>query len=291
MTLIERRAFLGQGAGLAVSSLLAGSMFAGTRMARGEIKKIIKVGLANELPYSFLDAQGNLTGQSVEVLRAALDGMGIEKMDGILTEFAALIPGLIAKRFDIVCTGMFIRPARCDLIAFGNPDSMGRVGMIVPAGNPKDLRGFEDFINNSNLKLAFIRGSVVDTYARAAKVPESQWIVLPDFTTLLAAVKGERADAAFGGYLILSSTLKKVNEPTLQMADNFVDIVVNGKQAIDYAAMGFRKEDTDLLSAYNAGLAKLIQSGKLVEINTKWDIPASLTATASTPSPAEICRG
>jgi polar amino acid transport system substrate-binding protein len=130
----------------------------------------------------------------------------------------------------------------------------------------------------------------VETYARAVNVPEAQWVVLPDFTTLIAAIKAGRADAAFGGYLILSATLKKVNEPALQMGDDFVEVVVNGKPAIDYAAMGFRKEDTDLLAAYNKGLAAMIQSGKLAEINAKWGIPAALTATAATPTPAEICR-
>ena len=287
MNHLTRRTFLKHGASVAVFTT---GVLAGVRPAQAEIKKIVKVGVANELPYSFLDAQGNLSGQSVEVLRGALEGSGIEKMDGILTDFSALIPGLIAKRFDIVCTGMFIRPARCEAIAFGNVDSMGRVGLIVPMGNPKKLRGFDDFVKNPDLRIAFVRGSVVETYARAVHVPEAQWVVLPDFTTLIAAIKAGRADAAFGGYLSLSSTLKKVNEPALQMGDNFVDVVVNGKPAIDYAAIGFRKEDTDLIAAYNKGLAAMIQSGKLAEINARWGIPAALTATAATPTPAEICR-
>lgn len=290
---INRRQFLGHGAALSVMAAGAGGhvIAVAAQTSSSAIPKTLKVGVANELPYSFLDPQGVLSGQSFDVLRGALADAGVEKFDGLLTDFVALIPGLNAKRFDVVCTGMFIRPARCEQIAFGNVDSMGRIGMIVPTGNPKKLTGFGDFIKNPNLRLAYIRGSVVDNYAKVEKVPEAQLVVLPDFTTLLAAINGGRADAAMGGYIILSATLKKVNDPGLQLADNYVDVVVNGKPAIDYAAMGFRKEDNALREAYNKGLAKLIQSGKLIEVNGKWGIPASLTATAATPKPEEICRG
>jgi polar amino acid transport system substrate-binding protein len=292
MTLANRRTFLKHSAGAGLALWTSSFGFLGSvTSAHSEIKKVVKVGVANELPYSFLDSKGVLTGQSVDVLNACLEGSGIEKMEGVLTEFAALIPGLVAKRFDIVCTGMFIRPARCQQIAFGNPDSMGRVGAIVPVGNPKKISGFDDFLKNPDLKLAYIRGSIVDTYAKAAKVPEAQLLVLPDFTTLVAAIKGGRAHAAFGGWLILNATLQKVNEPSLQMAEGFVDVIINGKPVIDYAAMGFRKGDTDLLATYNAGLTKIIKSGKLLEINAKWGIPAGLTATADTASPAQICQG
>jgi polar amino acid transport system substrate-binding protein len=289
----NRRIFLERGAALAaIATGLAGRASpAVAQPASASIPKTLRVGVANELPYSFLDSQGVLSGQSFEVLRAALADAGVEKFDGLLTDFVALIPGLNAKRFDVVCTGMFIRPARCEQIAFGNIDSMGRMGMIVPTGNPKKLSGFADFVKNPELRLSYIRGSVVEGYAKAAKVPEAQLVVLPDFTTLLAALKGGRADAAMGGYIILNATLKKVNDPGLQLLDKFVDVVVNGKPAVDYAAMGFRKEDNALREAYNRGLAKLIASGKLVEINERWGIPASLTATASTPKPEEICKG
>ena len=288
---MNRRRFLGQCSafGLVGSGLV--SITSAIAQTASTIPKVLKVGVANELPYSFLDPQGVLSGQSFEVLRGALGDAGVEKFEGLLTDFVALIPGLNARRFDVVCTGMFIRPARCEQIAFGDIDSMGRIGLIVPAGNPKKLTGFADFLRNPNLRLAYIRGSVVDNYAKAEKVPESQLVVLPDFTTLLAAIKGDRADAAMGGYIILSATLKKVNDPALMLSDKYVDVVVNGKPVIDYAAMGFRKEDNALREAYNRGLAKLIASGKLIEINKKWGIPESLTATAATPRPEEICRG
>ena len=290
---ISRRSLIEQGCkfSLFLTAASMGHAELANAQAPVVIKKVLKVGVANELPYSFLDTQGVLSGQSVEVLEAAFANSSVDRMDGVLTEFAALIPGLIARRFDVVCTGMFIRPARCAQIAFGHIDSMGRIGMIVPTDNPKKLTGFEDFRKNSDLRLAFIRGSIVDGYARAQKVPESQWVILPDFTTLLAAIKGGRADAAMGGYIILSSTLQKVNDPGLQMAPDFVQIEVNGRPAIDYAAMGFHKDDNVLRETYNKGLDELIQSGRLIEINKKWGIPSALTATADTPKPEEVCRG
>jgi polar amino acid transport system substrate-binding protein len=114
---------------------------------------------------------------------------------------------------------------------------------------------------------------------------------LPDTTTLLAAVQGGRADVAFNTLVINYSTFNKVPNSGLEFVKDFVDPVVNGKPAIDYAAMGFRKEDTALREAYNAGLAKIKASGELAAINKKYGLPEALSPTASTPTSAELCKG
>ena len=34
--------------------------------------------------------------------------MGINQVEGVLTEFGSLIPGLQARRFDIIAAGMYV---------------------------------------------------------------------------------------------------------------------------------------------------------------------------------------
>lgn len=62
----------------------------------------IRVGFANEAPYGFADSSGKLTGEAAEVARKVFAKLGVPEIQGVLTEFGSLIPGLQAGRFDDV---------------------------------------------------------------------------------------------------------------------------------------------------------------------------------------------
>ncbi len=81
----------------------------------------VTVGLANEKPYAYIETDGKVTGAIVEVLRAALEPLGITKIEANVNEFSALVPGVMAGRFDIIGAGMYVTPKRCESIAFTNP--------------------------------------------------------------------------------------------------------------------------------------------------------------------------
>src|SRR6218665_22009 len=51
----------------------------------------------------------------------ASPGWGVKKVDGVLTEGGALIPGLRAGRFDVIAAGMYVTPGRCKQVAFADP--------------------------------------------------------------------------------------------------------------------------------------------------------------------------
>ena len=80
----------------------------------------IRVGFPNQVPYAYADEKGVLTGADAVIARMVVQKMGIKEMDGVLTEFASLIPGLKAGRFDIVLA-MFVNPSRCAQVAFSEP--------------------------------------------------------------------------------------------------------------------------------------------------------------------------
>src|SRR5947209_19109378 len=82
----------------------------------------IRVGFANEAPYGYADSSGVLTGEAPTVAGAIMKKLGVPNLEGVLTEFGALIPGLMANRFDMIAAGMFITPLRCNAILFSNPD-------------------------------------------------------------------------------------------------------------------------------------------------------------------------
>ena len=98
----------------------------------------ITVGFAGEAPYSF-EENGQLTGATVALHREIFKNLGIDDVEGVNTDFGALIPGLQANRFDAVSAGMSILPQRCEQAAFGDPEFNYTTALMVPSGNPANL--------------------------------------------------------------------------------------------------------------------------------------------------------
>ena len=170
--------------------------YAQSTLERAKADGYIRVGFANEAPFGFATPDGKLTGEAPEVAKAVLAKMGIAQVDGVLTEFGSLIPGLKAGRFDIIAAGMFINPKRCAEIAFSEPSYGIGQAMLVPKGNPKGVKDYATIKDNPDLKLAVMAGAVEGGYAKDAGVAEAQIVSLPDQSSLVAAVQSGRADAA-----------------------------------------------------------------------------------------------
>ena len=112
---ISRRGLAILAAGLATATMI-GAAHAETTLEKAKREGYIRVGFANEAPYGFATPDGKLTGESPEVVKAILDKMGIKQVDGVLTEFGPLIPGLQAGRLDIIAAG--ILPVRAKNLAW-----------------------------------------------------------------------------------------------------------------------------------------------------------------------------
>lgn len=254
------------GLGTVAGSLTAGSRlaFAETTLERARAQGFIRVGFANEAPFGYATPDGKLTGEAPEVAKAVLAKMGIPQVDGVLTEFGSLIPGLKAGRFDIIAAGMFINPKRCAEIAFSEPSYGIGQAMLVPTGNPKGIKDYSSFASNGDLKLAVMAGAVEAGYAKDAGVPDGQLVVLPDQSSLLAAVTSGRADGAALTALSIADMAKKGEgvESTTPFGE------VAGKSVKGHGGFGFRKEDTDLLEAFNAELKKFIGSPEHIALVT-----------------------
>jgi polar amino acid transport system substrate-binding protein len=249
-----RRGFIGLAA-IGLSAVpLAPLALAASTLERAKQDGFIRVGFANEAPFGFATPEGKLTGEAPEVAKAVLNAIGIPQIDGVLTEFGSLIPGLKAKRFDIIAAGMFITPKRCAEIAYSEPSYGIGQAMLVKAGNPKKIADYGSIVANKDLKLAVMAGAVEAGYAKDAGVPQAQLVVLPDQSSLLAAVQAGRADAAVLTALSIANMAKKGEgvESTKPFGE------VAGKSVKGHGGFGFRKDDKELYQAFNEQLKKFI---------------------------------
>jgi polar amino acid transport system substrate-binding protein len=231
----------------------------GTTLERIRREGVIRVGYANEAPYAYMDSStARLTGEAPEIARVIASRMGIEKIEGVLTEFGSLIPGLAARRFDVIAAGMYITPERCKQVAFTNPTYGIGEAFVVKAGNPLDLHRYEDIAAHATARLGVVAGTVEHGYARSVGIPDDRVKVFPDAPSALDGVRTGRVDAFAGTSLTIQDLLSKSRSDQIEQAVPFTDPVIDGQRVIGYGAFVLRKEDTALLAAFNEQLADFI---------------------------------
>ncbi|TIQ83595.1 MAG: ectoine/hydroxyectoine ABC transporter substrate-binding protein EhuB [Mesorhizobium sp.] len=249
----------------------------------------VTVGIFNQAPWGFVDANGAVKGQSVDVLKAAFAPLGITEIDAVVTEFGALIPGLQARRFDVIAAGLYIKPERCKVVAFGDPDIKMGEAFLVAKGNPKSLRSYTDVAQKSDVVLGAGRGSVEGQIALDAGVPKSRVLLFPDMDSVLSALIAGRVDVFAATTATVTAGAAAASDKVERALPFTQPVDANGNVIYGYPALAFRQDDSDFRDAYNAELKKLKESGKLLEILRAYGftenelLPADLTA-------ADLCE-
>ena len=262
----------------------ASNAFAESMLEKAKENGYIRVGFANEAPFGFATLDGKLTGESPEVVRAIMAKLGVPEIDGVLTEFGSLIPGLQAGRFDIVAAGIFINPQRCKQVLFSEPTYGIGQAMLVQKGNPKSIVDYSSIKANPDLKLAVMAGAVEAGYAADAGIDPSQLMILPDQSSLVAAVKAGRADAAALTALSIADMASK--NPQTESTKPFGEVA--SRSVVGHGAVAFRKDEVDLQQAFNAELKKFLGSPEHLALVTPLGFGKDFMPTKTT---AELCAG
>lgn len=256
------RSSLGRLVGLAAAATIAALAFASTASAETTLEKIkregvIKIGIFNEVPAGYVTEDGKITGEAPEVLRALLKDMGDIKMDAFITdEFGALIPGLIAGRFDIIAAGLYINPKRCEQVAFTRPTARYGEAIMVLKGNPMKIHSYEDVRDNPKAVMGAATGGMQAKYSEATGIPAERILLVPNYPTALAALRSGRAHAVGAPATVAQAVIAETAEGDVELVDPFTHPTYEGKEAIAYAGLAVRKQDTALLAALNAALDK-----------------------------------
>ncbi|MQA24413.1 MAG: ectoine/hydroxyectoine ABC transporter substrate-binding protein EhuB [Micromonosporaceae bacterium] len=223
--------------------------------------KNIKVGFANEAPWAFLDEEGELTGYAPTVARAVLKKLGIEEVEGVVTDFDGLIDGVRAKNYAMVAAGMFINPDRCEGSDFAMPDYKVGSAFMVPEGNPKNVTRFED-IAKQKVKIATLGGAVENGYAEKAGVPKNLIEPMAKQDDILRAVQNEDVYAAAILDVTAAWLVKENPDAKLEVTESFN--FTEGKP--DVGTFNFRKGDTEFINDFNRELKALHESGEWVKL-------------------------
>jgi len=268
--------------------LIATSASAQAEDTLARIKKegVVRIGFANEAPWSFAKADGTIAGADYELASLIFSRIGVPTLEGVITKFGSLIPGLQADRFDVVVAGFYIRPARCEQVAFSEPTVAVGDSIIVKAGNPKKISSYKSVIADPSMKLGGVVGAATARNAKDAGVPDSQLVMFPDFVSAISALKADRVDGALQTAISAETTVK--SDPGMERALPFEQAVINGKSTVNYAGYAFRPIDSGLIAAVNAELAKTLGGPEHLKILAKYSISSNEVPKGVTTK--ELCK-
>lgn len=213
----------------------------------------ITVGFAGEEPYSF-EKDGELDGATIALHEEIFPKLGIDKVEGVKTEWNSLIPGLNAGDFDVISAGMSILPDRCKQASFGDPEILYTTALMVPKGNPDNLKDLQD-VKKGKVKLATMTGAIETDYAKDLDI-EAIEVGSPEDG--MDAVERGRADAFALTGISLRTMAEGDKDSKVEVTEPFV-AVVDGKEQVGAGATVFRDEDKDLRDAYNKELKKITE--------------------------------
>ena len=259
----SRRAFLAGATGLVA---LAGCGATGTTLERLRADGVARVGIAGERPYAYVGTDGTVTGEAPTVARAVLSGLGVGGLEAVQVPFSRLVDGLLAGQFDVVAAGLTVTPARCARVAFSRPDFVAPLAFLVAAGNPYGIRTF-DGVRRAGVPVGVLDGSAEQEYAAAAGVDPALVRTYDAQSTLFRAVSGGEVPAgALTRISLLDELSRNPGTPVQVTPGVAVAVDADGRRVFPSGAFAFRPEDTDLRTAFDAGLADLQASGRWLEI-------------------------
>src|SRR5215831_2777103 len=145
MTGPRRRDLLGAGGAVSLLAIAPGIARAQAKVAPPSIIKAgtLVMSINPTLPpLQFVDDKGQLQGMRVELANECCKRLGLAP-EYIRTEFATMIPGLAAKRWDMINTGIFWTEERSKLM-YMVPNEQAAISFLSAKGNPLGLKTIDD---------------------------------------------------------------------------------------------------------------------------------------------------
>ena len=221
---------------------------------------VARIAIANEPPYTEVNPDGTVTGAEPELARAILKRMGVKDVQGVVTPYEAMIPGLNARRWDMITAGLFMKQSRCAEILYSEPTVVSTESFAVEPGNPKGLKAIADLKSNPDVKVGVLPGGFEDGILTTEQLPGSQIVKVQEGRSGIEA-------------------LKKGEE--FEITPPIEDAPLTG------AGHGFRKRDQEFRDQYNAAYKQIKDAGELEKILEPWGFPADAAINTTA---AELCK-
>lgn len=273
-------------------SAIAASALASTAVSAATLAEIqeagkVRIAVANEIPYGYVDPNGTAMGAGPDVAKLVMDKLGVDDIEWVTTSFSSLIPGLQADRFDMVAAEMAIRPDRCKQVLFSEPNTSYGEGLLVAAGNPKDIHAYSDFADRPELKVAIMAGADQLEMMQKLGVDEANLVTISANADAISTVSTGRADA-YAATSLTASGLADQNDG-VEVAGEFIDPVVDGAEVRSWGGFTFASGNEKLRDAVNTALAEIKQTPEWSETLMGYGFTQADVDGSAKHTTAELC--
>lgn len=243
-----------------MKKLFAAASIALTMAAGGAQAQDQNLRIAFDVPYApfeYKDDNGELTGFEVELADAMCEEMEAN-CEFVIQAWDGMIPGLLARKFDLIMSSMSITPERAERVLFSEPYYITPGGWFARDSFDTDVTDMDAMEGKT---VGVQRGTTMDTF-----VTENMGgvVTIKRYTTaedMALDLEGERLDVVFVDY--------PVGEQTILNKDGFKEAgePVKLGQGVGVA---MRKRDADLAEEVNEALATLKEDGTYDAIMQKY---------------------
>lgn len=249
----------------------------------------IRIAVANEIPYGFVGFDGEAQGAGPDVAKMIAEKLGVENIEWVTTNFSTLIPGLQADRFDMVAAEMAILPDRCNQVLFSEPNTSYGEGLLVAAGNEKNIQAYSDFADNPDLKIAIMSGADQLEMMQRLGVPEQNMVMIASNADAISTVSTGRADAYAATGLTVAGLAEQGKG--VELAADFTDPVVDGEPVRSWGGFAIASGNEALRDAVNEALAEIKGTPEWTETVTGYGFTEADVTASNERTTAQLCGG
>ena len=243
----------------------------------------IKIGTEGAYPpWNSKDASGKLIGFEVELAWTLCRYIG-QQCEIVEQDWDGMIPALIMRKFDVIMAGMSITDERKKAINFSQGYADEVASLAVMKGSNLEGMQTSDGINLTNKSGAVKKDLKTITGALAGKTVCVQTATIhqnflesgdvgkvnvrtyktQDEVNLDLA--SGRCDVALAAAVAFTDYVEKSKKPVVLVGPTF-----SGGAFGNGVGVGIRKDDAELLKAFNSAIDKARKNGDISRIATKW---------------------
>lgn len=251
-----RRLALKLGVGLLAGSLVLPAL-AADLLDTARLRGTLRIAMEGTYPpFNFKDPKtGQLTGYDVDVAKLLAARLAL-KPEFVTTEWAAILAGLAAGKYDVIVSQVGITPKRQQAFDFSEPYTWSSPQLIV---RKNERASYASLAELKGKKLGVGQGSVFEQQAKA--VPGVEVRSYPAAPENLQDLAFGRVDAALNDSLMVSYLLKNSSLPIKAGAR---------VGAVERMGIPFRKHNPKFAAELNKALASAQADGSLKRISLKW---------------------
>ena len=213
---------------------------------------------ANYPPFAYVGGDGKPAGFDIDSMNWIAKTMGFEVVHRPM-DWDGIIPALMNKKINMVCSGMSITAERAAVVAFSEPYLTMQKVILAPADSSLTV----DQVINGACKLGVQRGTAEHEYLEAKKQDEKLKFDLRFYDSAPLAVEdlvNGRIDAIAMDKAPASDAVSK-NKPVKILGTFTKD---------EELGVAVSKDDKELLNLVNEGYKKLKADPYWKELETKY---------------------